>query len=155
MAIPKTVDDLTDALVKLGFNGDHARLLAEEQLRSGIPHVENASFIKIVRSFMTSHDDDEKIQTASAPTPAMLQHNTLIRLRHELLGCDVSGDLILRFERAIQRELLNDIFCFLSGHYSNDSIPVDTFHICSIDDSTNEVTAHLTALNELIWDLDK
>ena len=154
MPTEKTVDDLSDALVKLGFNSDHARLLAEEQLRCGIPHVENASFIAIVRSFMTSHDDDEKIQTASAPTPAMLQHNTIIRLRSELLGLGVPGDMILRFERAIQKELLNEIFCFLSGHYSSGSIPVDTFRICSVDEETEEVTAHLTSLNELIGELD-
>ena len=108
----------------------------------------------IIRSFMTSHDDDEKIQTASAPTPAMLQHNMIIRLRSELLGLGVPGETILHFERAIQKELLNEMFCLLSGHYSSDSIPVDTFHLCSVDDESEMVTAHLTSLNELVGELD-
>ena len=150
----RTVSDLSDALVQLGFNTDHARKLAEEQLRSDIPHVENASFIAIVKSFMTSHDDTDKIETASEPTPAMLKHNIMIRSRAELLGLGVSGDALLRFERVVQTELLNDLFCFLSGHYSNSSIPVDTFHICSVDEMTEEVTAHLTSLNEFIPQLD-
>ncbi|MCA9108230.1 MAG: hypothetical protein KDA83_22695, partial [Planctomycetales bacterium] len=74
MAIQKSIDDLTDALVKLGFETDHARLLADEQLKHGIPHVENASFMAIVKTFMTSHDDETTIRQASTPTPAMLKH---------------------------------------------------------------------------------
>ena len=108
----------------------------------------------IVKGFMTSHDDETIIRSASAPTPAMLKHNTIIRLRSELLGLGVPGELVLCFERAVQKELVNNLFCFLSGHYSSDSVPVDSFHICSVDEDTEEVTAHLTSLNELIGELD-
>ena len=155
LANPKTTEERKVALEQLGFDPERARSLANEQTARGIPHVESSSFIAIVRSLMTSTDDQEKLEIASDPSESMLKNNADIKVRHELLKLGVPGGVVLDFERTIQRQLLENLFDFFSGHRSYSSVPVDTFHICAVDEMTEEVTAHVTALDEMTLELDE
>jgi hypothetical protein len=150
--MPKFTDkqNLFDALKKLGIDDPLADNLANEQLRSGIPHVETISFLRIVNSFVWTLENPESLQRMKNISEDELERNPFAKSVRRMLELGVSSLDIKIVIREMQYELLEQVFSLLDNISDYDGFPIDEFNLYAINEETNEPEVLIDGLHECI-----
>lgn len=144
----ETENELAAKLVGLGFADSHAAALAAEQANRGIPHLETASFMAIVRTFLYSETDLSKIAKLKETEGESFGNDATLTAMRTLIQSGASPADVLCIARECQLKLLRQLFILIDNVTNYSGFPVTGYGLYAFDAETEEDEIHLDGLSE-------